>query len=58
MYGGVPPPAVEVQVNGVPAVPLAQPKLLVTGCAVTVTVVDAVAVALPVLESLATLLIE
>jgi len=49
---------VEVQVNGVPAVPLAQPKLLVTGCAVTVTVVDAVAVALPVLESLATLLIE
>ena len=48
----------EVQVKGVPAVPAAQLRLLVTGCAATTTVVEALAVALPVLESLATLLME
>ncbi len=31
VYGGVPPPAVEVQVNALPAVAAAQLKLLVTG---------------------------
>ena len=56
VYGAVPPPAVDVQVNADPAVPLAQERLLVTGWAATTTVVDAVAVALPVLESFATLL--
>ncbi len=55
MNGGVPPPAVEVQVKGLPVVAAAQLKLLVTGCSAIVTLVDAVAVALPVLESFATL---
>ena len=48
-----------VQVKGVPAIcPDPQFTLLVTGCAATATVADAEAVALPVLESLATLVIE
>ena len=44
--------------NALPAVAAAQLRLLVTGWPATFTVVEAVAVALPVLESLATLLIE
>ena len=44
--------------NALPAVAAAQLRVLVTGCPATFTVVEAVAVALPVLESLATLLIE
>ena len=57
-YGAVPPPAVEVQVKALPAVAAAQLRLLVTGEPPTLAVVVAVAVALPVLESFATLLIE
>ena len=58
VYGGVPPPGVEVQVNGLPVVPAAQLRLLVTGWPATTAVVEALAVVLPVLESLATLVIE
>ena len=59
MYGAVPPPAVDVQVNALPAVfGAGQARLFVTGCPVTFTVADALAVALPVLLSLATLVIE
>ncbi len=54
----MPPVAVEVHVNALPAVAAAQLKLFVTGCMATTAEVDALAVALPVLESLATLVIE
>ncbi len=48
----------DVQVNGVPADwPVPQLRLLVTGWPVTDTLVEADAVALPVLESFATLVI-
>jgi len=58
VYGAVPPPAVEVQVNGLPTVAAPQLRLLVTGWPATLTVAEALAVALPVLLSLATLVIE
>ena len=54
--GGVPPPAVDVQVKGLPEVAAAQLILLVSGWPTTLIVVLAVAVGLPVLESLAVLL--
>jgi len=58
VYGAVPPPGVEVQVNALPEVAVPQLRLLVTGEPPTLAVVVAVAVALPVFESFATLLIE
>ena len=48
---------IDVQVNGLPTVAAAQVTLLVNGEPETLTVVEADAVALPVLESLATLVI-
>jgi len=59
VYGVVPPVTVEVQVNALPdVVGAGQLTLLVKGFPPTLAVVVAVAVALPVLESLATLLME
>ena len=59
VYGVVPPVTVEVQVNALPdVVGAGQLTLLVNGFPPTLAVVVAVAVALPVLESFAVLLIE
>ena len=59
VYGVVPPVTVEVQVNALPdVVGAGQLRLLVNGFPPTLAVVVAVAVALPVLESFAVLLIE
>ncbi len=59
VYGVVPPVTAEVQVNALPdVVGAGQLRLLVNGFPPTLAVVVAVAVALPVLESLATLLME